>query len=57
MTGRLLDRVTYPDPYQDSIESVDPDLDPDPAGQKRPTKVEKNFRVHVLKCWMASFES
>ena len=28
--------------------------DPDPGGQKWPTKVEK---IHVLKCWMASFVS
>jgi hypothetical protein len=28
--------------------------DPDPGGQKCPTKVEK---IHVLKCWMASFVS
>ncbi len=37
----------------DSIGSVDPD----PGGQKCPTKVETNLKVHVLKCWMASFES
>jgi hypothetical protein len=29
---------------------------PDPGGQKGPTKVEIFFEVHVLKCWMASFE-
>ncbi len=28
--------------------------DPDPGGQKLPTKVEK--KIHVLKCWMTSFE-
>jgi hypothetical protein len=40
----------------DLIGSVDPD--PDPGGQKWPTKVEKKFKkLHVLKCWMASFES
>jgi hypothetical protein len=39
----------------DSIGSVDPD--PEPGGQKLPTKVEKNLKFHVLKCWMASFES
>ncbi len=46
-TGRVAD----PDP--DSIGSVDPD----PGGQKWPTKVE-NFclTVHVLTCWMASWE-
>jgi hypothetical protein len=27
--------------------------DPDPGGQKCPTKVEIFFKVHVLKCWMA----
>jgi hypothetical protein len=27
-------------------------LDPDPGGQKWPTKVEKFLEVHVLKCWM-----
>jgi hypothetical protein len=31
--------------------------DPDPRGQKLPTKVEKIKKVHVLKCWMFSFES
>ena len=37
----------------DSIGSVDPD----PGGQIGPTKEENFFKVHVLKCWMASFES
>jgi hypothetical protein len=32
-------------------------LDPDPGGQKCPTKVENFLKVHVLKCWMAFFES
>jgi hypothetical protein len=46
----------------DSIGSVDPDRNPDPdqGGKKWPTKVEnfvKNLKVHVLKCWMASFEN
>jgi hypothetical protein len=27
------------------------------GGQKLPTKVKKIVKVHVLKCWMASFES
>jgi hypothetical protein len=27
--------------------------DPDPGGQKLPTKIEKNY---VLKCWMFSLE-
>ncbi len=39
----------------DSIRSVD--LDPDPGGQKCPTKVEKIKKFQVLKCWMFSFES
>ncbi len=39
----------------DPIGSVDPD--PDPGGQKLPTKVEIFFKVPVLKCWMATFES
>jgi hypothetical protein len=30
--------------------------DPDPRGQKWPTKVEFFVKVHVLKGWMASFE-
>jgi hypothetical protein len=30
--------------------------DPDPGGQKRPTKIEKIQKFHVLKCWMFSFE-
>jgi hypothetical protein len=37
----------------DSIGSVDPD----PGGQKLPTKVEKIKKINVLKCWMFSFES
>ncbi len=32
-------------------------MDPDPGGKKWPTKVEIVFKVHVLKFWMASFES
>jgi hypothetical protein len=32
-------------------------MDPDPDGQKGPTKVEKIKKFHVLKCWMLSFES
>ena len=54
-----------PDPYPDSIGSVDQDQDldqdqdpdPDPGGQKLPTKVKKIKKFHILKCWMASFES
>jgi hypothetical protein len=26
-------------------------------GKNDPQKYKKNFKVHVLKCWMASFES
>jgi hypothetical protein len=38
----------------DSIRSVDPD--PDPGGQKLPTKIEKMKKFHVEKCWMFFFE-
>jgi hypothetical protein len=31
--------------------------DPDPGGQIWPTKVAKKSEIHVLKCWMFSFES
>jgi hypothetical protein len=34
---------------------VDPDSDPDPGGEKLPKKSEK-ITVHVLKCWMFSFD-
>ncbi len=34
-----------------------PDPDTDPGGQKRPTKVEKIKKFHVLKSWMFSFEN
>ncbi len=30
--------------------------DPDSGGPKRPTKMEKIKKFHVLKCWMFSFE-
>jgi hypothetical protein len=51
-----------PDPYWIRIQSDhwiririrNLNTDPDPGGQKLPTKVEK---IHVLKCWMASFVS
>jgi len=51
-----------PDPYWIRIQSDhwiririrNLNTDPDPGGQKWPTKVEK---IHVLKCWMASFVS
>ncbi len=32
------------------------DPDPDPGGQKGPTKIEKSKKFHVLKCWMFTFE-
>ncbi len=41
---------SFSDP--DSIRSVDPD----PGGQKLPTKIEKVKKFQVLKCWMFSFE-
>jgi hypothetical protein len=28
------------------------DPDPDPGGQKLPTKIEKSEKFHALKCWM-----
>ncbi len=31
-------------------------LDPDPRGQKLPTKIEKVKKFHVKKCLMFSFE-
>jgi hypothetical protein len=30
-------------------------LDLDPGGQKWPSKIEKEKKFHVLKCWMFSF--
>jgi hypothetical protein len=47
--------MIFADTDPDSIGSVDPD--PNPGGQKLPTKVENFLKVHVLKRWMASFES
>ena len=47
-------RVSDPDPYWIRIRIRNLNTDPDPGGQKLPTKVEK---IHVLKCWMASFVS
>ncbi len=63
-------RVSDPDPYPDPdpywiriqsdhwirirIRNLNTEPDPDPGGQKLPTKVEK---IHVFKCWMASFVS
>ncbi len=52
------------DPY--SIGSVDPDPDPysksgSRSGSRRAKMIHKSrkklVKVHVLKCWMASFES
>jgi hypothetical protein len=44
----------------DSIGSVDPDSEYG-SGARRAKKTHKSriffFKVHVLKCWMASFES
>jgi hypothetical protein len=54
-------RVADPDPDWIRIQSgqwiriLNPD--PDPGGQKLPTKVDFFLKVHVLKCWMASLES
>jgi hypothetical protein len=31
-------------------------FDTDAGGQKRPTKIVKSKKFHVLKCWMFSFE-
>ncbi len=55
-------RIRNPDPnpggqkWTTKVEN-NPDPDQDPGGQKWPTKVEIFLTVHVLKCWMASFES
>jgi hypothetical protein len=51
-------------PVPDSIRSVDPDPDSELGSgsrsrsrrAKRPTKMEKVQKFHVLKCWMFSFE-
>jgi hypothetical protein len=51
-------RVSDPDP--DSIGPVDPDPDSESGSRraKMTHKSRKKFvKVHVLKCWMASFES
>jgi hypothetical protein len=56
----LITRVSDPDPDWIRIQSGQwiririRNPDSDPGGQKWPTKVEK---IHVLKCWMASFVS
>jgi hypothetical protein len=55
----VLSRVADPD----SIGSVDPGPDPDSesgSGSRRAKMTHKSrqkFHVHVLKCWMTSFES
>ncbi len=55
-------RVADPDPDWIRIQSGHwvriRNPDPDPGGQKWPTKVEKIIKVHVhvSKCWMAFFE-
>jgi len=53
-------RVADPDP--DSIGSVDPDPDSESGSGSSRAKMthksrKKNFKVYVLKCLMASFES
>jgi hypothetical protein len=53
-------RVSDPDP--DSIRPVDPDPDSESGSESRRAKMTHKRRkffvkVHVLKCWMASFES
>jgi hypothetical protein len=54
----LFSRVADPDP--DSIGSVDTDPDSE-SGSRRAKMTHKSrkklVKVHVLKCWMASFES
>ncbi len=44
------------DPDPDLMGSLDPYLDPDSGGQKRPTIIEKINNFNFLKCWMFSFE-
>ncbi len=48
------------DPVSDSIGSLDPDPDSE-SGSRRAKMTHKSrqkfVKVHVLKCWMASFES
>ncbi len=56
----LRNRVTDPDP--DLIGSVDPGPDSESGSGSRRAKMthkskRKFVKVHVLKCWMASFES
>ena len=48
--GRVVDPDPEPDPY--SIGSVDPDPYSESGSGSRRAKM-----THVLKCWMASFES
>ncbi len=59
MDNSLLASGSWLDP--DSIGPVDPDTDPDSGSGSRKAKMTHNSRkkfvkVHVLKCWMASFE-
>ncbi len=56
----VVDPDPEPDPY--SIGSVDPDpYSESGSGSKRAKMTHKSrkklVKVHVLKCWMASFES
>jgi hypothetical protein len=43
-------------PDSDSIRSVDPYPDPDPGGQKRPIKVEKNLEISCFEVLDVLFE-
>jgi hypothetical protein len=52
---RVVDPYPEPDPDPYSIGSVDPD--PDPYSESGSRRAKKLVKVHVLKCWMASFES
>jgi hypothetical protein len=60
--GKLaVSRVVDPDPQNLScrirIWITIQNTDPDPGGQKWPTKIEKKVKnFQVLKCWMFSFE-
>ncbi len=57
-----ISRVVDPDPDPCSIGSVDPDPYSESRSGSRRAKMthksrKKLVKVHVLKCWMASFES
>jgi hypothetical protein len=56
LKSRVADLDPYPDPDWIRILIGSVDRDPDPGGQKCPTKVEIFFKAHVLKCCMAFFE-